>query len=186
MAGNAISGADGFQMKLLSDHGERAQNPRQLVEMFSDDIWQYVLARLNRREDVEDVVMEVFSVAIREFHKVSRADDQRRWLLGIARRQVASAIRSRYRHPESRLEEAEGMAKPTADGEEVRLALAELTPDHAEALILKYVNGLSMLEVSAVMRKSLPATNSLLQRARGALREALGPSFFGKGGTSEL
>jgi DNA-directed RNA polymerase specialized sigma24 family protein len=65
----------------------------------------------------------------------------------------------------------------------VRSAVNDLSPDHAEALVLKYVNGLSTEEVSRVMHKSLPATNSLLQRARNALREALGPSFLENGAT---
>ena len=54
-------------------------------------------------------MMEVFGAALRDFGKVQRAVDQRLWLLGIARRQVASAIRSKYRRSETPLAEAEAL-----------------------------------------------------------------------------
>jgi len=159
----------------------RARDPQELVELFSDEIWRFASSQLNRREDAEDVVMEVFAAALRDFQKVARASDQRLWLLAIARRKVVNVLRAKYRNPEASFDEARAMAEPPLAGGEVRSAVQELSPDHAEALVLKYINGLSTEEVSKVIRKSLPATNSLLQRARNALREALGPNFFETG-----
>ena len=51
--------------------------------------------------------------------------------------------------------------------------MQQVAPDQREALILKYVNGLSTEEVGLVIRRSLAATNSLLQRGRESLRAAL-------------
>jgi RNA polymerase sigma factor (sigma-70 family) len=106
-------------------------------------------------------------------------DDQRLWLLAVARRKVAGLLRQRYRRAEQPLAESHPVADQEGGElhEEVRVAMSALPPPQAEALVLKYVNGLSTEEVSQVIRKSLPATNSLLQRARGALRDAIGPAF---------
>jgi RNA polymerase sigma-70 factor, ECF subfamily len=171
------------RLTMIEEFPRRARDPEQLVELFSDDIWRFASSQLNRREDAEDVVMEVFGVALRDFHKVSRASDQRLWLLAIARRKVVNVLRLKYRRPEASFDEARTVEQSPMEGGDVKSAVHELSPDHAEALVLKYVNGLSTEEVSKVMRKSLPATNSLLQRARNALRTALGPSYFETGAT---
>lgn len=158
----------------------RASTPREVVEIYSDDVWRFVSSQLSRREDAEDTVMEVFSAAFAGFHKLSRVDDQRLWLLAIARRKVAGHLRQRYRRAEQPLTETHTLPdQPETEEmhEEVRIAMNTLPAPQAEALVLKYVSGLSTEEVSRVIRKSLPATNSLLQRARGALRDAMGPRF---------
>jgi RNA polymerase sigma-70 factor, ECF subfamily len=158
----------------------KARNPEELVEVFSDEVWRFASSQLSRREDAEDVMMEVFQAAFAGFHKFGRIGDQRLWLLAIARKKVASLLRKRYRRAELPLEFGEPTYSIPANSElqdAVRTGINALPTPQAEALVLKYVNGLSTAEVSAVIGKSLPATNSLLQRARGAFREALDPAI---------
>jgi RNA polymerase sigma-70 factor (ECF subfamily) len=158
----------------------RAHNPEELVDLFSDDIWRFASSQVNRREDAEDVVMEVFAAAFGSFHKLSRIGDQRLWLLSVARRKVIDTVRQRYRRAEGPLEDthtAPSIEEPTELEEAARNAVTRLKPPQGEALVLKYVNGLSTEEVAQVIGKSLPATNSILQRAREALRDELGTRF---------
>ncbi len=171
------------RLNVVEEYVERAATPQQLVELFSDVVWKFVSSQISRREDAEDIVMEVFAAAVGNFERVARAGDQRLWLLCIARRKVAGALRLRYRRAEHPLDDAHPAGQSTEIQAEVRAAVRSLPPAHAEALVLKYVNGLSTKEVSRVMRKSLPATNSLLQRARGTLRDAMGPAFISTGAT---
>lgn len=155
----------------------RAQTPDELVERFSGEVWRFVSSQIDRREDVEDVVMEVFAAAFTQFVQVRRAADQRLWLLAIARRKVADMWRRRYRRSEQSLDDLErSMEDADLNVSQIatRTALARLSESEREALILKYVNGLSTEEVAQVLRRSAPATNSLLQRARERMREALG------------
>jgi RNA polymerase sigma-70 factor (ECF subfamily) len=158
----------------------RARSPEELVELFSDDVWRYASSQVTRKEDAEDIVMEVFAAAFGSFHRVSKVGDQRLWLLCVARRKVVDTLRQRYRRAETPLEDvhvAPLQEDPSELEEAARNAISRLKPPQGEALVLKYVNGLSTEEVAQVIRKSLPATNSLLQRAREALRESLGTNF---------
>jgi RNA polymerase sigma-70 factor (ECF subfamily) len=157
---------------------ERAETPRELVDLYSDDIWRFASSQVPRREDAEDIVMDVFAAAFASFPKLTRVDDQRLWLLGIARKKMAKALRMRYRRAEQPLND-EHVAMETERSElqeAVWGALGAVPSPQAEALVLKYVNGLSTEEVAQVLRKSLPATNSLLQRARETLRTAVSDS----------
>jgi RNA polymerase sigma-70 factor (ECF subfamily) len=156
-----------------------AKNPEELVELYSDEVWRFTSSQLSRREDAEDIAMEVFAAACSNFDKLIHAYDQRLWLLGIARKKVAGFLRQRYRRAEQPLTDdhiAEAAIGTTEVQEAVRTGIRGLPHQQGEALVLKYVNGLSTEEVSLVIKKSMPATNSLLQRARAAFREAIGPA----------
>ncbi len=143
------------------------------VRHYSDDVWRYVASKLRRREDVEDVVMEVFGAAFRDLDRLRKADSPRLWLLVVARRKVIDVIRRNYRRPELSLETAMDTAAPEASerSQEVYTLMQDLPELYREVLILKYVNGLGTEEVARVIRKSVGAANSLLQRARQTLRE---------------
>lgn len=149
----------------------------ELQAYYLDDVLRYVSSFVHPLADAEDVVMEVFQAAFLGLHRLKRRDDPRIWLLGIARRKVANALRLRYRRAEIPLGHAE---ETTLDnGKEiernalVRELLSQLPSDQREALILKYANGMSTHEVAKVLKRSDVAANSLLQRARDA--------FYAKG-----
>lgn len=177
-----VAGTEGAIPALLHDVKmdvrDRAETPRQLVDFYSDDVWRFVSSQIPRREDAEDIVMDVFAAAFASFPKLVRADDQRLWLLGIARNKVAKSLKLRYRRAEQPLndEHVAIEAERSELQEAVWSALGGVPSPQAEALVLKYVNGISTEEVASVLRKSLPATNSLLQRARETLRAAIGES----------
>jgi RNA polymerase sigma-70 factor (ECF subfamily) len=163
----------------------RAQLPDELVQFYSGDVWRFASSQVNRREDAEDIVMETFAAAFADFDKVTRVSDQRLWLLAIARRKATDVLRRQYRRAERPLTDFENSsAKPWLDEDQLatRDALAQLPEPQREAVILKYVNGLSTEEVGIVIKRSLAATNSLLQRARQSLRETLGPQMTGSAG----
>lgn len=153
-----------------------AQTPDELVTLFSGEVWRFVSAQIRRREDAEDAVMETFGAAFRDFGALTRAEDQRRWLLGVARKKTADILRRRYRRAERPLMEsdvaADGM--PTASELAARGAISALPDGQREVITLKYVNGLSIEEIGRVIRRSPAATNGLLQRGRESLRESLG------------
>ena len=156
----------------------RAESTDELVTLFSTEIWRFSVSQISHRDDAEDVVMETFAAAFRDFPKVLGAENQLHWLLAVARRKVADHYRKQYRRSEQPISET-GVGTgdvPNSDQLVTRQALAALSVDQREALILKYVNGLSTDEVGEVMRRSGAATNSLLQRARESLRLALNPN----------
>lgn len=63
----------------------------------------------------------------------------------------------------------EAHALRTEDRRQLQRAVLALTPDQRDALLLKYVEGLTMPEIGAVLGKSESAVNSLIHRARTAV-----------------
>ena len=56
--------------------------------------------------------------------------------------------------------------------EAVRASLAELQPLHRAVLVMRYVDGLAVDDIAAVVGRGTTATNSLLARARAELRRS--------------
>jgi RNA polymerase sigma-70 factor (ECF subfamily) len=106
------------------------------------------------------------------------------WLLTIARRRTADAIRrmsSRSAHetavdvlpetfsgPEAKIEQ-----DSSDDQAAIKDALAELTPGQREAVELLKVQGLSLREASTLTGKSVSALKINVHRALRALRRSL-------------
>lgn len=150
----------------------RVMDPTELQRLYLDDVWRYVSSRLSRTEDAEDVTMEVMHAAFAKLRESTVVAEPRIWLLTIAKNKVADALRRRYRRRETPLVDSD---QPEYADHLKRFAvnavLDKLPDDHSQALVLKYVNGLSTDEVATVLKRSPEAANSLLQRARQSFRE---------------
>ena len=70
------------------------------------------------------------------------------------------------------IEAVRSMIEPLPD-QDLKNALASLSPDHREVLILKYVEDMTVSEIAAVLSLSEHAVESRLARARKALTKAL-------------
>jgi RNA polymerase sigma-70 factor (ECF subfamily) len=160
--------------------------PAALYELYLDDVFRYVSRRVPRREEAEDVTAEVFGAAFAALPRFRSDCPPRLWLLGIARRKVADLLRRRRARPElletelSAADTERRNASHAAEGREaaaqraetcrlIRELMAELKEEQREALLLQYVDDLSIAEIAVVMGRSPAAINSLLQRGRASL-----------------
>ncbi|HEX8465137.1 MAG TPA: RNA polymerase sigma factor [Abditibacterium sp.] len=162
-------------------------------ERHLDDVFRYVSRRLARREDAEDVCAEVFAAAFETLPRFRGDVEPKLWLLGIARRKVADALRRQTLRrevadalrrqtlrrevelpPDFDLADASCHSHPPRAAlqaetrQKLRDLLANLKDEQREVLLLKYVEELSVEEIAVVMNRSHGAANSLLQRARAA------------------
>jgi RNA polymerase sigma-70 factor, ECF subfamily len=151
---------------------------RRLFEEESPALYRYAYSRLGAREDAEDVTNQVFAEA---WKGLDRFQDEglpvRAWLFGIARR-LASRHRARFmaRNPQISVDalELEGSAD-AVDAEQMALAhaLAGLEAGQAEVLSLRFLHGLSLAEVAAVLKTSVDGVKGRQKRALEALRQVL-------------
>jgi RNA polymerase sigma-70 factor, ECF subfamily len=145
-------------------------------------MYRYVIVRVRRREDAEDITHQIFE---RIVAALPRYRDNGRpfsaWAFRIARNAVIDHVR-RVR-PLEPLESAPeprdevGLEQLTVRGEqirELRLAIRELTPDQQEALALRYAAGLSAEEAAKAMGRRAGTIRGLTFRAIEALRRKLG------------
>jgi RNA polymerase sigma-70 factor (ECF subfamily) len=177
--------------------GEQAESvtAAELHARYLTDVFRYVLRRVPRQEEAEDITAQVFAAAFEGLSRFRGQCSPFLWLLGIARRQIAIALRRRASRRETLASElGEDPAEPdpiwaqersnaggaAAEGPEaaviraesrrvLRQLVAELNPDQREALMLQYVERLSAAEIAVVMGRSPASVYSLLKRARAKL-----------------
>ncbi len=134
----------------------------------------------------EDVVQETFIGAVQSAKKFNGKCQIYTWLVNIARHKIADHYRKMKReyknrsldNPASNLQELIGDAGASVDFIEsaedrliVEQALMDLPPDYRQTLVLKYVEEMTMAEISQVMKRSPKSIEGILTRARKALRD---------------
>lgn len=172
-----------------------------LHERYLEDIFHYVLRRVLRVEEAEDITAEVFAAAAAGLPRFRKQCPPYLWLLSIARRQIARARRRHAARREALASElADGVPEAAAlwealavvEGPEAALMRAEarqvlselvaqLNPDQREALMLQYVEQLSVAEIGLVMGRTPGSVKGLLERAKAALYRRGRAYFTGDG-----
>lgn len=165
----------------VRDH-KRATNASELLEQHFDAIHAYVSRRIRPIEDAEDVTSETFAAAFRDFKKVR--GDARVWLYGIARRKIVDLLRRRaveQRHKPAQQVEATASAQWQVEAGEasdkLRALINLLPPDQREALLLQFVEELTVAEIATVMGRSAKSVKGLLARAKGFV-QSKGNAYF--------
>lgn len=156
-----------------------------LYRRYLDRVYGYAFYLLGDHHDAEDATERTFLAAL---DAIGRFREQgstfRAWLFRIAHNQIANALRGRARRRATPLD---GVAEPIADADpadradaaddarRVRRALAELSADRRQVLVLRFVDGLAAREIGAVLGRSEGAIRVLQHRALRDLAEILGP-----------
>ena len=160
----------------------------QLRTRYLGSVLSYVATRVGSQM-AEDITAEVFGAAFRSLGRCpapapseAEHDPARAWLFGIARHKVADHCRTRRDDlPLSESLLASGSPHASAESAEathaLRQLLDQLPPLQKEALLLKYVEQLSLAEMALVLGKSETAISQLLYRARQSAREH-GKAYF--------
>lgn len=137
-------------------------------------------------ETTADLCSDVFVLVFRDLEKLQRTEAFWPWLLRIASNRLADFQRQAVRRRKSdEMMKAEALRQPLSapspeeqferTDEHARLgrAFSCLTPDHQEAMKLCFVEDLSHAEIGERMGRSEKAIESLLARAREALRKEM-------------
>lgn len=141
-------------------------------------VYRYALALLRNPADAEDVTQTTFMNAYRAWERGERPRSPQSWLIAIAH----NVCRERSRRSSRRVQEVElarDVASPhAADADlpslaEIRQALGCLSFNQRAALTLRELEGRSYAEIGEILGLSLSAVETLIFRARAALREQL-------------
>ncbi|MBK7643880.1 MAG: sigma-70 family RNA polymerase sigma factor [Planctomycetes bacterium] len=182
----------------------RAGAAGELIERHLDALYAFVHFRLGaRREEVEEVVQETFTAALAGVGAFDGRSSLYTWLCGIAKNKIrASRARGRSRSLEQALEESdpeidsilaevarEPLPLEVLERKETRelvgATLSSLPSEYREALLSKYVEGLSTGELALRTRKSAKAAESTLTRARVAFARVFELLAKRRGGLEE-
>jgi RNA polymerase sigma-70 factor, ECF subfamily len=156
-----------------------------LYQMAFPQVYRYVAAKVRSSPDAEDITEEVFLGALQTIGSLRAADEVGflAWLFQIARFKIADHLRRQYRRPTEPLDPEMEFTDPAPTPEDeairgsdrlaVREALAELTSEQQEVIVMKFALGYDNARVASVLGKSPGAINQLQHRALGALRRLL-------------
>ena len=149
-----------------------------LYEQHRGDVYRFVLRDVRNPADAEDVTQIAFLNAYRALKHGDRPEKPRAWLFTIAQNVARRRFRSSATRPlevplDPDLTPAPEHEGPTAA--EIGEALGRLRPNYRSVLVLREIGGLSYAEVAEHLGLSVAAVETLIFRARRALREELAP-----------
>jgi RNA polymerase sigma-70 factor, ECF subfamily len=161
---------------LAEESGTSERTFERLYRTHRGDVYRSVLRDVRSPEEAEDVTQLAFLNAYRALKHGGEPEQPRAWLLAIARNVARRRYRSRAGRPVEVELDPELVAAPEHDGPtgtEIREALARLRPNYRAVLVLREIGGLSYAETAETLGLSVSAVETLLFRARRALREEL-------------
>jgi RNA polymerase sigma-70 factor (ECF subfamily) len=164
---------DAVTLAALRARAGDATAAAEFVRATQADVWR-LCAHLSSRADADDLTQETYARAFASLHRFAARSSARTWLLSIARRVCADAIRRR--RPEvPTLDPEPGPGGPDpAETVSVRMLLDCLDAPFREAFVLTQVLGLSYPEAADVAGCPVGTIRSRVARARDALVRALG------------
>ena len=142
------------------------------------DVYRYALAVMRNPADAEDVTQTTFLNAYRAFvEKGDRPEKPQNWLIAIAHNVCRQRFRQSARRPAEvafRDDIADTLEDETSpSGEDIRRALGHLAFNQRAALVMRELEGRSYAEIAEILDVSTSAVETLIFRARRALREQL-------------
>jgi RNA polymerase sigma-70 factor (ECF subfamily) len=141
-------------------------------------VYGYLLPRCGSVVVAEDLTAETFMAAVAAMQQGAAPDVNVAWLIGVARHKLVDHWRRQGREEQSRAVIGQADLKledpwdETLDRVALYAALAELNGSQRAALTLRYLDGLRVAEVAEHLGRSVHATETLLVRAKAALRRS--------------
>jgi RNA polymerase sigma factor (sigma-70 family) len=160
---------------------QRPRSDRAFERMYKrhvGDVYRYALAVMRNPADAEDVTQTTFLNAYRAFvEKGDRPEKPQNWLIAIAHNVCRQRFRQSARRP-SEVAFEDDIADTLVDeespsGEDIRRALGHLAFNQRAALVMRELEGRSYAEIAEILDVSTSAVETLIFRARRALREQL-------------
>ena len=154
-----------------------------LYRRYLDRVYGYTFYLLGDHHDAEDATERTFVSALAALDRFrDEGATFRAWLFRIAHNEVANALRTRHRRRTEPLVAApaaddfpDPLAAVTAadDARTLRNALAALSEDRRQVLVLRFVDGLSAREIGEVLDRTEGAVRVLQHRALRDLAERM-------------
>jgi RNA polymerase sigma-70 factor (ECF subfamily) len=150
-----------------------------LVSRWEKRVFNYLLRLLGDREDAMDLSQEVFLKAYQNLGKLQDAARFGPWLFRIAHNEAFSHLRKKRPEVEWDPAPAEPVSRPRLEPLElalaVRRALARLSDEQREAIVLKVYQGFKFEEMAEVLGCPVSTVKSRVYAALDLLKETLAP-----------
>lgn len=171
---------DGEEQLIARAIGGESSAFGSLYDYYQPKIYRFVVLRVGRREEAEDLTHQVF------LHAWQRIEEYRflgfpfsSWLYRIARNAIVDHYRTKREATdieEVDLADATNLERDTdvlLQMHRVRAALLELKDEHQDVIIMRFIEELSIKEVAGALDKTEGAVKLLQYRAMRELQKML-------------
>ncbi len=153
-----------------------------IYDKYIAKIYRFIFLKVNSQPDAEDLTSETFLRGWKAFQNQKEIENPQAFLYQIARNLVIDYYRQKGKvqfvstenvsiaDPRQNLEEK---VLSRSDLDIIKLALADLKDDYQNVIIWRYLDDLSIREISNLLDRTEDATRVLLHRALKTLREGL-------------
>lgn len=155
---------------------------RELVEMLEKSVLYYLKKLMRSEPDALDVLQELWLAVFRNIRRLKAAEALRPWVYRMAHGMAVSRIRrevARDRAEEAAVEGDPGSFEEV-DARFVHEALDFLEEHHREALVLHFLEELSLEEIASIVGVPIGTVKSRIHFGKKALKEALARGGYGK------
>ena len=170
-------------MAAAGERGKGGVDIGLLYDQTLPHLYGYILVRVGGDvATAEDLTQEVYLALAQQLRDGPVPPAPLPWLYRVARHRVIDHYRrgertharfASWSDATERVSEPAGPIERFPDREWVRAALAQLPPFQRIALILRYLDGLTIAEIAEALDRSEHAVESLLARGRATLRSLL-------------
>ena len=179
----ALNGDQRFPVYL--DQRQRDAAFRDLVHKHGRRLQRFLTNNIGNQDEASDMAQQAFLEAVRSYDSYNGQSELSTWLYGIAmnlvRNHLARSPQKRYEFTdESELSHIASTSPTPPEAVEqtqcmrhLQEALAELSADMREVLLLIAIDDLSYEQVAAVLRVPVGTVRSRVSRARTALKTRL-------------
>jgi len=156
-----------------------------IYDRYVESIYRFISIKVSSQETAEDLTSEVFLKSWQVFQdeESKKIRNPRAFLYTTARHIVIDFYRTRKQNRVLSIEETkeiedtgqqlEKIENVRSDLMSIQSALKELKDDYQNVIIWRYVDGLSIPEISKVLERSPGAVRVLLHRAMKELKEGV-------------
>jgi RNA polymerase sigma-70 factor (ECF subfamily) len=161
---------------------KRNESLERAIENYSNLLYKICFVILKNEQDTKDVLQETFLTYMTKRPRFNSEEHKKAWLIKVSQNKCKEFLRFHKKHaaiPLSEVEESIGITKGKdyEDIEKLNL-IWNLNVNLKSVVILYYVEGYSVKEISAILGITEFAVKKRLQRARETLSE-LGRAYDG-------
>lgn len=136
---------------------------------------------LGDRHLAEDAAQQAFAKAVRKLPQLKRKSQFAGWLAVICRNTAKDMARSTEKlHSADDFSLIADESHQSDTAETVKQAITELSPSQRELIFLRFYDGMSYEQISAVLGLSKQAINGRLRRAKKKMADYLRRNGFGE------
>ena len=146
-----------------------------LMDSYGNLLWRTGIMMLGEPQDVQDMIQEVLLKYMQKRPVFHDAEHEKAWLLRVAVNLCRDMLRLRSRRRYFPIDELEPEAVGSTDAEsrEILEEIAMLPQKRKSVLLLHYIEGYSLKEISEILDVSENAVKKRMQRAKEALRRRM-------------